>query len=107
MLSKDAVQRLRAAVEEPDLEGTRYRVIEKIGQGGMGTVFLAEDSELQRKVALKVMNLVDSSGDLTSRMWKEARILAQLEHPGIVPVHDVGSLPDGRVFYAMKYVEGS
>jgi serine/threonine protein kinase len=107
MLSKDAVQRLRAAVEEPDLEGTRYRVIEKIGQGGMGTVFLAEDSELQRKVALKVMSLVDSSGDLTSRMWKEARILAQLEHPGIVPVHDVGSLSDGRVFYAMKYVQGS
>jgi serine/threonine protein kinase len=53
------------------------------------------------------MNLVDSKADLTSRMWKEARILAKLEHPGIVPIHDVGSLPDGRVFYAMKYVQGS
>ena len=107
MLSKDALKRLQAVVEEPDLEGTRYRVIERIGQGGMGTVFLAEDSELQRKVALKVMNLVDSSDDLTSRMWKEARIIAQLEHPGIVPVHDVGTLSDGRIFYAMKYVQGS
>ncbi|HSE43471.1 MAG TPA: serine/threonine-protein kinase [Acidobacteriota bacterium] len=107
MLSKGALQRLRELVEEPDLEGSRYQLLERIGQGGMGTVFLAEDSQLQRKVALKVMNVVDASGDLTARMWKEARILASLEHPGIVPIHDVGSLPDGRVFYAMKYVQGN
>jgi serine/threonine protein kinase len=106
MLSKGALQRLREVVEEPDLEGSRYQLVKRIGQGGMGTVFLAEDSQLQRKVALKVMNVVDASGDLTGRMWKEARILASLEHPGIIPIHDVGSLPDGRVFYAMKYVQG-
>lgn len=107
MLSKDSVHRLQAVLEEPDLEGTRYRVIERIGRGGMGSVYLAEDLELQRKVALKVMNLTDPSGDIAKRMWKEARIVAQLEHPGIVPIHDVGVLPDDRVFYAMKYVQGS
>ena len=107
MLSKDSIDRLQKVLEEPDLEGTRYRVIERIGRGGMGSVYLAEDFELQRKVALKVMNLTDPSGDIAKRMWREARIVAQLEHPGIVPIHDVGVLPDGRVFYAMKYVQGS
>jgi len=107
MISKDSLHRLQAALEEPDLEGTRYRLIEQIGRGGMGSVYLAEDIELQRKVALKVMNLTDPSGDIAKRMWREARIVAQLEHPGIVPIHDVGVLPDDRVFYAMKYVQGS
>jgi eukaryotic-like serine/threonine-protein kinase len=107
MLSKDSLHRLQAAVEEPDLEGTRYRLIQQIGRGGMGSVYLVEDIELQRKVALKVMNLTDPSGDIAKRMWKEARIVAQLEHPGIVPIHDVGVLPDDRVFYAMKFVQGS
>ena len=107
MLSKDSVYRLQAVLEEPDLEGTRYRVIERIGRGGMGSVYLAEDLELQRNVALKVMNLTDPSGDISKRMWREARIVAQLEHPGIVPIHDVGVLPDNRVFYAMKYVQGA
>jgi serine/threonine protein kinase len=72
----------------------------------MGTVFLARDSKLGRRVALKVMKQVDASGELASRMLAEARILATLEHPNIVPVHDVGTLPDGRVFYVMKFVEG-
>jgi serine/threonine protein kinase len=107
MLSNHSLHRLQAVVEEPDLEGTRYQVIERIGHGGMGSVYLVEDIELQRKVALKVMNLTDPSGDIAKRMWREARIVAQLEHPGIVPIHDVGILPDNRVFYAMKYVEGS
>jgi serine/threonine-protein kinase len=107
MISKETLHRLQAIVEEPDLEGTRYRVIERIGRGGMGSVYLAEDFELQRKIALKVMNLTDPSGDIAKRMWREARIVAQLEHPGIVPIHDVGILADGRVFYAMKYVQGN
>jgi serine/threonine-protein kinase len=72
----------------------------------MSTVFLVEDPQLQRRVALKVMDVPDSSPDLTDRLHREARILAQLEHPGIVPVHDVGRLSDGRVFYTMKFVEG-
>jgi len=50
--------------------------------------------------------LPERSGELEARVLREARVLAQIEHPGIVPVHDVGSLADGRVFYCMKYVQG-
>jgi eukaryotic-like serine/threonine-protein kinase len=105
-LSNAALERLRQAVEAPDLSATRYRLIDRIGRGGMGVLFLAEDQTLGRRVALKVLDLPDESGDLAARLLREARVLAQLEHPGIVPVHDAGALPDGRVFYAMKFVEG-
>jgi len=101
-----ALERLRDAAAAPDLSGTRYRLIEPVGRGGMGTVYLAEDGPLARRVALKVLHLADPSGELAARMLREARILARLEHPGIVPVHDVGNLSDGRVFYTMKFVEG-
>jgi len=106
-ISDHAVDRLREAAESPDLSGTRYRLGERIGRGGMGVVFLAEDQTLGRRVALKVLNLPDAAGDFAARLLREACVLARLEHPGIVPVHDAGTLPDGRVFYAMKYVEGS
>lgn len=106
-LSDKAVERLREEVELPDLDHTRYRLIGKLGSGGMGIVYLAQDTQLGRKVALKVMNVSDSTGALATRMTREARIVALLEHPGIVPIHDVGRLDDGRVFYAMKLVQGS
>lgn len=105
-LSDEAVERLREQAELPDLSGTRYRLLQRIGRGGMGSVYLAEDTALGRRVALKVLDLPDPRGELAARLLREARILAQLEHPGIVPVHDVGTLADGRVFYTMKYVEG-
>jgi serine/threonine protein kinase len=105
-LSDDALGRLRAAGELPDLAGTKYCALQAIGRGGMGAIFLAEDTALGRRVALKVLDLPDAAGDLAARLLREAQILAQLEHPGIVPVHDVGRLADGHVFYAMKFVEG-
>ena len=105
-LSDEAIARLQAASALPDLAGTRYRLIERVGSGGMGTVYLAEDSVLGRRVALKVIDLPELRADLSARLLREAQILARLEHPGIVPVHDAGTLPDGRVFYAMKFVEG-
>lgn len=105
-LSDGALARLRAAASAPDLSGTRYRLLGEVGRGGMGTVFLAEDASLGRRVALKVLDVPDPSGILAERLEREARILARLEHPGIVPVHEVGRLADGRVFCAMKYVEG-
>src|SRR6202042_2045460 len=76
------------------------------GSGGMGSVYLAEDATLGRRVAVKILDVPDSSGELAARLQREAHILASLEHPGIVPVHDAGTLADGRVFYAMKFVEG-
>ncbi len=105
-LSDQALDRLRVAADTPDLSGTGYVLLDKLGAGGMGGVFRVEDTALARQVALKVLGIVDSSGELGARLLREAKIIAQLEHPGIVPVHDVGTLPDGRVFYTMKLVQG-
>jgi len=105
-LSDEAIARLRTAGAEPALAGTRYRLIERIASGGMGSVYLAEDATLGRRVAIKILDVPDSSGELAARLQREAHILASLEHPGIVPVHGAGTLADGRVFYAMKFVEG-
>lgn len=105
-LSDKLVNHLRAVSDWPDLSGTKYRLLEKFAAGGMGTIYLAEDTQLQRRVALKVLHLPEVSSDLSARMWREARVIAKLEHPSIVPVHDVGELPDGRVFYVMKFVQG-
>jgi serine/threonine protein kinase len=104
MISDAALRHLQDVTDWPDLAGTPYEIVEAIGRGGMGTVYLARDRDLEREVALKVVSLPE--GDSAERLLREARILARLEHPGIVPVHDVGTLPDGRVFYAMKRVRG-
>jgi len=105
-LSDKSIERLRAGADAPDLEGTRYRLLERVARGGMGVVYAAEDTKLERRVALKVLGLPDKDNELAKRLMREARVLARLEHPGIVPVHDVGTLADGRVFYTMKFVEG-
>ena len=105
-LSDSALERLREAADMPDLTGTRYRLVEKLGQGGMGGVFCVEDVELERRVALKVINVADTGGAWSARLLQEARVIAKLEHPGIVPVHDAGVLPDGRPYYTMKLVQG-
>lgn len=106
-LSDDKLNYLRTVVLNPDFSSTKYTFIKELGRGGMGTVYLAEDRELNRLVAIKVLNTPEVTEDLRDRMVREAQIIARLEHPGIVPVHDVGVLPDGRVFYAMKFVRGS
>ena len=105
-LSDRVMAKLTADMQAPDLSGTRYNVLHYLARGGMASVWLAEDSVLNRRVALKVLDLVSATDDLASRLLQEARVLASLEHPGIVPVHDAGTLADGRVFYCMKYVEG-
>jgi serine/threonine protein kinase len=105
-LSDQALNRLRVAADTPDLSGTGYVLLDKLGAGGMGGVFRVEDTALGRQVALKVIGIADSRGEFGARLRREARVIAQLEHPGIVPMHDVGTLPDGRVFYTMKLVQG-
>ena len=105
-LDDKALDRLRAANDTPDFTGTRYRLLDRVARGGMGVVYTAEDENLERRVAVKVLDATDTNGELSKRLLQEARVLAQLEHPGIVPVHDVGTLGDGRVFYTMKFVEG-
>ncbi|MBS1914122.1 MAG: serine/threonine protein kinase [Bacteroidetes bacterium] len=105
-LSDSVLERLRRETVWPDLSGTGYRIQSFIASGGMGEVYLVEDTALERRVALKVLAAPLASNDLAERMLREARIVARLEHPGIVPVHDVGRLADGRVFFTMKYVDG-
>ena len=105
-LSDKAIERLREDAGVPDLAGTRYRLLGEVGRGGMGIVYAAEDEQLYRRVALKVLDTLGGEAELADRLMREARVLARLEHPGIVPVHEVGRLADGRVFYAMKFVEG-
>jgi serine/threonine protein kinase len=105
-LSDRALEHLRDVAAWPDVSGTRYELRGELARGGMGVVYLARDRELDRDVALKVIASEPAEPRATARLRREARIIARLEHPGIVPVHDVGSLPDGRVFYAMKLVSG-
>ena len=105
-ISDSAIAHLRSLVESPAGPDNRYEVIEQIGEGGMGTVYLARDRELERDVALKVLRTPVPNVEARERILSEARILASLEHPGIVPVHDIGTLPDGRLFYVMKRVRG-
>ena len=106
-ISDDKLDHLRSVVSEPDFSATKYTFVKELGRGGMGAVCLAEDRELDRLVAIKILNTPEITDDLRNRMVREAQIIARLEHPGIVPVHDVGTLPDGRIYYAMKYVRGS
>jgi len=106
-LDDQALKRLRTAGGLPEFSGTRYVLLEFLARGGMGTVYAAQDQTLNRRVAIKVLDSSDANGELEGRLLREARVLAGLEHPGIVPVHDAGTLADGRVFYVMKFVEGS
>ena len=105
-LSDSAIAHLRSLVDAPTSQGARYELIDQLGEGGMGLVYLAHDRELDRDVALKVLHTPAPNDEEREHILREARILASLEHPGIVPVHDVGSLPDGRLFYVMKCVRG-
>ena len=98
----DHLRRVAARPELPE----RYRLDSLIGKGGMGEVWAAHDRVLDRDVAVKVIADELAAPELTRRLEREALILARLEHPGIVPVHDAGTLPDGRAFYVMRLVRG-
>jgi serine/threonine protein kinase len=104
-LTDAAVARLKTVVARPDSSADRYTILEEIGRGGMGTVYRAHDRDLDRQVAIKVPNEPHGSA-LEGRLKVEGRVLARLEHPGIVPIHDAGRLADGRLFYVMKHVRG-
>src|SRR5262244_3328476 len=85
----------------------RYEVRSKLGEGGMGEVYLAEDTELHRKVALKVLPVeVASNHDRMRRFKQEATAAAALNHPNIAHIYDIGQ-SEGVNFIAMEYVEGA
>ena len=85
----------------------RYRLERPLGQGGMATVYLGHDSELDRPVAVKVLakNLADDEA-FRERFLREARLAARLSHPNIVSVYDAGEEADRRLYIVMEYVEG-
>ena len=114
-----AEELLDRALSDPD--SGHFKLREEIGRGGIGRVLLAFDSELGREVAIKeLLPRFSSSGSASEdgkvtrtvrspaelRFLDEARITAQLEHPGIVPVHQLGQKADGRIYYAMRLVRG-
>src|SRR5215475_8029409 len=86
----------------------RYRIEKVLGQGGFGLVYLAHDEKLQRLVAIKVPHrkLVDRP-EAAEAYLTEARTVANLDHPNIVPVHDVGSTEDSPCYVVSKYIDGT
>jgi serine/threonine protein kinase/formylglycine-generating enzyme required for sulfatase activity len=104
----DLLHRIRADIGA----ATRYTRGERIGSGGVGVVFKLWDANLRRNVAKKTIRVDKLRPDSVERFrWiarflEEAQITAQLDHPGIVPVHDMGFEPDGQVYFTMRYVRG-
>ena len=101
----------QAAGPEPALERGatigRYLILERLGSGGMGVVFLAYDPELDRKLALKLLHTGPAAHAEVGRvrLLREAQAMAKLTHPNVVAVHDVGTFA-GQVFVAMDFVRG-
>jgi serine/threonine protein kinase/predicted RNA polymerase sigma factor len=84
-----------------------YQILHEIGRGGMGVVYRARDAALDRDVAVKLLSeRYPADSSVAQRFLSEARITAQLQHPGIPAVHQVGTLADGRPFLAMKLIKG-
>jgi Tol biopolymer transport system component/predicted Ser/Thr protein kinase len=85
---------------------THYRIIEKLGQGGMGEVYLAEDTRLRRKISLKFLpRHLTTDNEARERFEREARAAAALNHPNIITIHEINE-HDGQVYIAMEYVAG-
>ena len=85
----------------------RFEAAKVLGRGGVGEVVLARDNDIERPVARKrLLPELEGGAEIPARFVEEIRVLGRLDHPNIVPIHDVGVDPDGRYFYVMKYVEG-
>jgi tRNA A-37 threonylcarbamoyl transferase component Bud32/tetratricopeptide (TPR) repeat protein len=83
----------------------RFAILRKLGQGGMGVVFLAYDDDLDRKVALKLLRRARDPHRSRARLTREAQALARLSHPNVVGIHEIGE-HDGQIYIAMEYVRG-
>lgn len=85
----------------------RFRILRPYARGGLGEVYVALDEELHREVALKeIQEQHADQPDSRARFLLEAEVTGCLEHPGIVPVYGLGAYPDGRPFYAMRFIKG-
>ncbi len=88
-------------------DGKNYVLLDEVARGGMGIVFRGYDRDLDREIAIKILNQSKIEPEDLIRFRREARLAGQLQHPGIVPIHDVGQLNDGRMYIAMKLVDGT
>ncbi len=91
----------------PELDGARYRLGEMIGRGGMGEVVLAYDERIGREVAVKRIRSHTPSEEEIARFEREARVQGRLEHPAVVPVHDLARDRDGKPYFVMKRLSGT
>lgn len=104
----DAYPRIAKTREEAEVTEARYILEEELGRGSIGRVVSARDQHLSRYVAIKVLQEGHSvSRSSMARFIAEAQIMAQLEHPTIVPVHEIGRMPGGLPYFAMKKVKGA
>ncbi|MBS2028653.1 MAG: protein kinase [Deltaproteobacteria bacterium] len=96
-----------AGFQTGELLGGKYRILDLLGQGGMGAVYLAENVDIGRQVAIKVLKPeLAAMPDVIARFRQEARAAAAVGHPGIVDVLDMGTLPDGGAFIVMERLDG-
>jgi serine/threonine protein kinase len=94
-------------IDDVKQAGLRYRILRPHAKGGLGEVYVAEDQELHREVALKELQPTHADNPQSrGRFLLEAEITGGLEHPGIVPVYGLGQYDDGRPFYAMRFIKG-
>ncbi len=89
------------------LDMAGYEIDTEVARGGMGVVYRARDTVLGRDLAVKVLQeRYRNNADVVRRFIEEAQIAAQLQHPGVVPIHELGTFPDGRPYFTMKLVQG-
>src|SRR5271165_4090995 len=96
----------RTGAGEPPPAGERYAKKRVLGAGGMGEVVLAEDRDIGRDVAVKYLTAPSNDAAALARFVDEIRVVGSLEHPNIVPIHDVGVDDANRYYFVMKHVEG-
>ena len=105
-VSLDPTESTETPIEHPNV-GSRYAFLGLLGRGGMGEVWRVHDRDLNRVVALKALRAEHAGHDnARARFVEEAQCTSQLQHPGTVPVHDIGRLDDGRLYFTMREVRG-
>src|SRR5258708_6749440 len=99
-------------LEVPSLVGQvldgRYKIIRRIGEGGMGEVYAAEHVHIAKKFAIKLLRSeIVSNAEAVQRFRQEARSSSEIKHPNIIQIEDFGSLPDGRIYMCMELLNGA